>query len=134
MARPDELRNLGFRVPLSQTSETGGLIALSDLPGVTYSIDQENQVLRVTASDSSLLPTVLQPYGREGEAGRRVIESGTGVMLNYDLVGTFASGQAGGSGTLDLRAFSPKGIHKLGLARLCGRGYERLRHKHGGSP
>jgi len=43
MARPDELHALGFRVPLSHASETGGLIALSDLPGVTYSIDEENQ-------------------------------------------------------------------------------------------
>ena len=33
MARPDELRALGFRVPLSHASETSGLIALSDLPG-----------------------------------------------------------------------------------------------------
>jgi len=109
MARPDELHALGFRVPLSHASETGGLIALSDLPGVTYSIDEENQVLRVTASDSSLLPTVLQLYGREEPGSHRTIESGTGVTLNYDLFGTFASGQAGGTGSLDLRAFSPRG-------------------------
>jgi outer membrane usher protein len=110
MARPDELRALGFRVPLSNASETGGLIALSDLPGVTWSIDEENQVLRLTASDSALLPAVLQLYGREEPGSHRTIESGTGVTLNYDVAGTFAGGQDGATGALDLRAFSPRGI------------------------
>jgi len=110
VARPDELRALGFRVPLSRASETGGLIAMSDLPGVTYSIDELNQVLRVTASDSALVPTVLKLYGREEPGSHRTIESGTGVTLNYDLTGTFAGGQDGGTGSLGLRAFSPRGI------------------------
>jgi outer membrane usher protein len=110
LVRPDELHDLGFRVPLSNASETGGFIALSNLPGVTYTVDLENQILRVTASDSALLPTLLQPNGREGVVGRRVIVSGTGVTLNYDAVGTFASGQAGGTGSFDLRAFSHWGI------------------------
>jgi outer membrane usher protein len=110
MARPDELRDLGFRVPASLAAGPGGLIALSDLPGLTWSIDQKNQVLRVTASDSALLPTVLQPEGREGLGGRRVIESGTGMTLNYDLIGTYASGQTSATGSLDLRAFSSKGV------------------------
>jgi outer membrane usher protein len=110
MARPDELRYLGFRIPLSRASETGGLIPLSDLPGLTWSIDQENQVLRVTASDNALMPTLLQLYGREGPGSKRVIESGTGVTLNYDVSSTFASGQAGGTGSLDLRGFSHWGI------------------------
>jgi outer membrane usher protein len=110
MARPDEMHALGFRVPLSRASETGGLIALSDLPGVTWSIDEVNQVLRVTASDSALLPTVLRLYGREQPGSHRTIESGTGVTLNYDLAGTFASGQNGATGALDLRVFSPRGI------------------------
>jgi outer membrane usher protein len=110
MARPDELHALGFRLPLSNASETGGLIALSDLPAVTYTIDEVNQVLRVTANDSSLLPTVLQIYGREEPGSHRTIESGTGVTLNYDLAGTFAGSQNGGTGSLDFRAFTPKGI------------------------
>ena len=39
-----------------------------------------------------------------------MIESGTGVTLNYDTVGTFSSGQRGGSGSFEMRAFSPWGI------------------------
>ena len=110
MARPDELRDLGFRVPVSRAAETGDLIALSDLPGVTWSIDQRNQVLHVTAADSALQPTLLQPYGRAWPMGRRTIESGTGLTLDYDTVGTYANGQASGTGSLDLRGFSRWGI------------------------
>jgi outer membrane usher protein len=109
-ARPDELRDLGFRVPVSRASETGGLVALSDLPGLTSVLDEKNQVLQVTASDSALLPALLQPLGREPAGSRRVIESGSGVTLNYDTVGTFSGGQKGGSGSFETRAFSPWGI------------------------
>jgi len=109
-ARPEELRDLGFRVPVSRASETGGLIALSDLPGLTWILDAKNQVLQVTAVDSALLPALLQPMGREPAGSRRVIESGTGMTLNYDTVGTFSGGQNGGSGSFETRAFSPWGI------------------------
>src|SRR5438552_9568005 len=93
MARPDELRDLGFRVPESRAPGLRDLIPLSDIPGLTFSLDLQNQVLHVTVSDSRLLPTVLQPMGRERSEGRRVIESGTGVTLNYDIVETIAGGQ-----------------------------------------
>ncbi len=110
MARPKELHDLGFRVPSTLTPGPDGLIPLSALPGVTWRVDLQNQVLRATASDSALLPTLLLPEGREAVGGRRVIESGTGVTLNYDVAGTFAAGQNGATESLDLRAFSPKGI------------------------
>jgi outer membrane usher protein len=120
MARPEELSALGFRLPTSLTPGYGGLIAVSGLPGLTWSVDLKNQVLRVTASDSALVPTVLQLEGREGIGGHRVIESGTGVTLNYDLAGTFAGGQDGGAGSLDLRAFSPQGSVNLNWLAFAG--------------
>ena len=46
MARPDELRALGFRVPVSNASATGGLIGLSDLPGVAWTLDVKNSGAR----------------------------------------------------------------------------------------
>jgi hypothetical protein len=39
-----------------------------------------------------------------------VIESGTGVTLNYDTVATVSAGQTGGTGSLEIRGFSPMGI------------------------
>ncbi len=111
MARPDELRDLGFRVPNSRTSGLGGLIGLSDLPGVTWRLDQRKQELLVTAANDALVPMVLHPGERTaGSEARRVIESGTGITLNYDTVGTFASGATGSTSSLDLRGFSPWGI------------------------
>ena len=83
---------------------------MSYLPGLTWVLDEKNQVLRVTALDSALLPTLLQPFGREPAGGRRVIESGTGLTLNYDTVGTYSGGQKGGSGSFEMRGFSPWGI------------------------
>ena len=110
-ARPQELRDLGFSVPSTRTLKPGGLIALSDLPGIEWTLDLKNQQLLVTAVDAALVPTLLQPVGRETAMGRRVIESGTGMTLNYDTVGTFGSGQTGGgTGSMDMVAFSPRGI------------------------
>ena len=119
-ANLEELRELGFRVPDSFSSATGGLVALSDLPGLTLSLDLKNQVLYVTAVDGRLLPTMLQPIGREGPVSPRVIESGTGVTLNYDAVGTFTGGQAGSTSSLDFRAFSPWGVLSSGWLTYAG--------------
>ena len=110
MARPEELQDLGFRIPASRTLQSSGLIPLSDLRGLTWTLDQKNQQLIVTASEGSLVPTELMVDGREGSTDHRVIESSTGVTLNYDMAGTYASGQVGATGTMDFRAFSPRGV------------------------
>jgi outer membrane usher protein len=128
MAKRSELRDLGFLVPTylnssssaSPAAESDGLIGLSDLPGLTWSLDEKTQELRVTAINSSLLPTLLQADGRERPTDRRVIESGTGVTLNYDIVGTTAGGQTGASGSLDLRAFSLWGVMSSGWLAYAG--------------
>lgn len=120
MARPEELRDLGFRVPESGAPGSRDLIPLSDLSGLTFSLDQKNQELHVTSSDSRLLPTLLQPIGSERNEGRRVIESGTGVTLNYDIVDTVAGGQTGATGSLDLRTFSPWGVISSGWLAYAG--------------
>jgi outer membrane usher protein len=108
-ARPKELRDLGFRVPNTRASR-GTFMALNDLPGITWKMDTASQQLLVVAVDAALVPTVIQPAQIEGPERRRPIESGTGLTLNYDTVGTFAGGQQGGSGSFDLRNFSPWGI------------------------
>ena len=128
MARRSELRDLGFQVPLilfpknpiHGAPEPDGLVALSDVPGLAWSIDQKTQELIITATDARLLPTLLQVGDGEGPVGRRVIETGTGVTLNYDIVGTYADGQTGASGLLDLRAFSPWGIVSSGWLAYAG--------------
>jgi outer membrane usher protein len=110
LARAQELHDLGLRLPAALLSTPDLLVGLSDLPGVTCSIDQKKQMLLITASDSALLPTLLLPEGIGEAKGQRVIESGTGLTLNYDIAGTYASGQTGATGSIDMRAFTPKGI------------------------
>jgi|CZKZ01.1.fsa_nt_gi outer membrane usher protein len=110
MVRPEELRELGFRVPASLISDRGGLIALSDVPRLIWTLDQKTLELNVTVSDNGLTPTLVRPGGSNQLRERRVIESGTGLTLNYDTVGTFTGGQTGGTGSMDLRAFSRWGI------------------------
>ena len=110
MSRPEELQDLGFRIPATRTFERGGLMSLSDLRGLTWTIDQKNQKLFVTASEGSLVPTELTVEGTPRPTDRRVIESSTGMTLNYDMAGTYASGQMGAAGTMDFRAFSPRGV------------------------
>ncbi len=108
-ARPQQLRDLGFRVPNTRASRDG-LMALNDLPGIAWKIDTANQRLLVTAIDAALVPNKVQPARGDEQERRRPIESGTGLTLNYDTVGTFSNGQSGGSGSFDLRNFSPWGI------------------------
>jgi len=105
-ARPQQLRDLGFRIPASAR----GLIALNDLRGLAWTMDTANQQLLVTATDAALVPTVLLPSLANEQELRRPIESGTGLTLNYDTVGTFGAGQTGGSGSFDIRHFSQWGI------------------------
>jgi len=122
MAQPDELRDLGFKVPdslitgdpASRSSGAHALIALSDLPGLAWRVDQETQTIYVTTSDDHLLPAqlLLDESGRA--ASRRLIESGKGMTINYDIAGTLNGGHIGASGSVDMRAFSPWGVISSG--------------------
>jgi outer membrane usher protein len=120
MAQAGELRDLGFRVPDSRGSISGGLVSLSDVPGLTWTIDEKNQALYITVGDERLLPTQLQPKGNEGVESHRVIESGTGVTFNYDIADSVANGQSSSTGSLDLRAFSPWGVLSSGWLAYAG--------------
>ena len=110
LARPDELRDLGFRVPASPFPGSETLIALSDLHGLAWKLDEKNLLLFVTVGDAGLLPTLLRFTGLRSSEEQRTIESGAGATMNYDVVSTLASGKNGATGSFDLRAFSPWGV------------------------
>jgi outer membrane usher protein len=83
------------------------------MPGIAWRVDVQKQQLLVTAVDAALVPTMVQPMAVDGKERQRPIESGNGLTLNYDTVGTFAgrqNGGDGGSGSFDLRNFSRWGI------------------------
>jgi outer membrane usher protein len=120
MAKPEELRDLGIMVPDSIPQQRGGLIFLSDVPGLRWTIDLKNQELFVTAGESSLITTVLKPDGRQMAGDHRTVDTGTGMTLNYDVLSTFASGEAGATSSFDMRAFSPRGIVSSGWLTYAG--------------
>jgi len=125
MAQPNELRDLGFKVPdsilrpASRESGSDDLIALSDLPGLAWRVDRETQTLYVTISEDHLLPARLLAES-ERSAGHRPIESGRGMTINYDIAGTLAGSRIGGSGSVDVRAFSPWGVISSGWIANTG--------------
>ena len=118
MARVEELRDLGLRVPESRGPHD--VIPLSDIPGLTYALDGKNQQVHVTVSESRLVPTQLEPLGRTRNDDRRTIESGTGATMNYDVVDTITGGQTGATGAIDLRGFSPLGVVSSGWLAYAG--------------
>ena len=99
MVKPDELRDLGVRVPNTLALQPGGYIALSDLSGVTSKLDQVNQVLQITIAENRLVPQVVLPNGKQLDNRPRVVESGIGLTVNYDMVGTFTNGANSGAGS-----------------------------------
>ncbi len=120
MARPSELRDLGFKIAGVGGSNSDQPIPLSDLPGLTSTLDLKNQVLHIVVSDSQLAATQLLPDGRQTPQDHREIESGTGMTLNYDVVDTIAGTQNGLTGTMDMRAFSPMGVASSGWLGYAG--------------
>ena len=110
MVRPSELRDLGMRIPDSLMLGGGELIAMSEVPGLAWNLDEKNMVMNITAGDDLLIATQVQAFGRPSDSGHREIQSGTGVTVNYDALGTFSNSGAGMSGSVDFRAFSHKGV------------------------
>ncbi len=118
LARPAELRELGFRVSKAPASGESDLVPLSALSGLTFRFDGPTQTLYVTGGDGGLLPELLEVAGAAGSRLR--VESGTGAALDYDVIGTSVANRNGGSGLLDLRAFSPWGVASSGLLAYAG--------------
>lgn len=120
LARAGELHDLGFRVPGTQASPQGELIPLSELPGLIWKIDEKSQTLFISIDNRGLLPAVLRPNGLVNDDDHRVIESGSGVTLNYDIVNTLSGGKNGDTGSIDLRAFSRLGVVSSGWIAYAG--------------
>jgi len=113
LAPRGELASLGLILP--PDSDENSLVALGSLKNVTYWINQASQTLMIVATAGGIEPTQLNGRGESAEA--LPVETGTGTLLNYDVL---ANSQLGGdsaygprnvvSGLFDARIFSPAGI------------------------
>jgi outer membrane usher protein len=119
MAQEQELHDLGFQVPNPVVKDANGLILLSELPGLTWRFDPVSQTLYVTGGNDRLLPELLHVEG--GKSGG-ALESGTGVTINYDIIGNASGGMNTASSSLDMRVFSPWGVASTGLLAYAGGG------------
>jgi outer membrane usher protein len=109
LAQPDELAALGLRLPPETASDAETPIALAALPGIVWRLDQPTQTLFITIANNGLIPLTLDLGSRAQRSSPR-IESGSGVTLNYDIVGIASQGSTAVTGLVELRAFSPYGI------------------------
>ncbi len=132
LATRNELHELGIRGPQGlvsrgwkeQNVSPDGLVALSDLPGLHWRIDQQSQTIYLLATDDRLFPNILERnnHSRTPDDAEPQVESGTGATLNYDVVTTVEGRQAGSSSSFDLRAFSPLGVLSSGMLAYAGAG------------
>lgn len=118
LARPAELRELGFRVSRPPPDHDSDLVPLSALSGLIFRYDGPTQTLYVTGGADRLLPQLLQVAGAQGSS--LPVESGIGAVLDYDVIGTALAAQNSGSGLFDLRFFSPLGVASSGLLTFAG--------------
>jgi outer membrane usher protein len=124
-AKRQELKDLGFLVAdataLSPDNELAVAIALV---GAQLRIDQPAQTLYVTVPDTALVPT------RFSFADRRdnevASQSGTGTVLDYDIVAAGNGGRVTASGSFGLRVFAPIGVVSSDALVFVGREVSNL--------
>ncbi|WP_439598362.1 fimbria/pilus outer membrane usher protein [Falsiroseomonas sp.] len=106
LARPQELRALGFVLPRG-LEEGEAPIPLSRIPGLQTRVDVRRQALMVTATDAARQPSELFTGGLPRMAA--LAPAGWGALLNYDVLGTFSGEGDYGGAFLEARGFGPHG-------------------------
>lgn len=112
-ARRSELHELGLEISDASVVGDVGLVSLSTLSGFSFRLDLPRQAIYLTVTDALLIRTVLRNGGEPVPVDR--VESGTGMVLDYDLTGSLSGGHPSAAGRLDLRGFSPWGTVSSGF-------------------
>lgn len=110
LATRKDLADLGLIIPgAAPAKDDDALVDLRGLPHLSYQLDERTQTLQVSASRGGVRATRLsvQPTAPDDLLPA---ESGTGIVLNYDIVGVSSNGQNLLNGLFDARAFSPYGV------------------------
>ena len=80
---------------------------LDDIPGVTYRIDNATQTLYITSPAGAFQSTIVDGFFR---ASPKPQKTPWGGFLNYDFLGTHASGQTHVDGLFELGLFNDWGV------------------------
>ncbi len=111
----DELRDLGLRADPA-LADAQGMIALDQLPGVSYRYEPSMQRVYLTVDDSLRIPTQLGSRSRT----RPPVTSGRGFVLNYDAYAQPDTGHELGIYS-EQRFFHPGGVFSnTGVATVQG--------------
>lgn len=122
--RGSELRELGLRVPPDRAADD--LIALDEVPGLTYAFAPDTQTIDLFIAPEGLLANYID--ASRGAREFAVAETSTGAVVNYSLFGSASSNLDsqvlafnGVSGMLDGRVFGDYGtLSGSGVARGFG--------------
>lgn len=114
-AEPDELREVGI-LPAAQALQPDGLVALRDLPGISFVYDEIAQTLSFEAGDAERAARVIDARAASERAPVDPA-SGSGALLNYSLLASTGRGDLdeiwsleGVSATLEPRLFGRFGV------------------------
>lgn len=114
---PQELADLGLVLP--EALRKRALVALKDIPGLSYRYERARQTVHLAVSDALRKRHELD--ARASASKRPPVEHGTGAVLNYALIGTLsddsidnvrfnpAALKSGFAAQLDGRIFTPRG-------------------------
>jgi outer membrane usher protein len=102
------LKSLRLRLPAEAGVEHSGqrYVLLDDFSGLTYSVDEDQQVVALHAPARLFKGTTLRVFGAEYAPAP---PAPVGGFMNYDLVATSANGDTGMSGQFQGSLFGPYG-------------------------
>lgn len=108
----DEAESLGLRVRHKVDVGVDGFVNLKYVSGLTYQLNASTQTINIEALDDRLEPIIvrLAPFVQPKPSSQTLIESGTGIGLNYNFSESSSQGLYYGGGSFDLRFFSPLGV------------------------
>jgi outer membrane usher protein len=108
LAPASQVKTWRLRAPPQAIMTHGGeqYISLDALPGLSYSIDEEKQLLVIKAPARLFEPVALT-FSNEDAA--HPPESPVGAFFNYDLVGSHVNSQTALTASLEASVFGPAG-------------------------
>ncbi|AHJ63139.1 Outer membrane usher protein sefC [Granulibacter bethesdensis] len=112
-----ELTELGLKIrPSSQTSD---LLALKNLDGIKFTLNQSTQTIHIIAEEKALLPALLTASPK---ARSDMYQGSTGFNLSYDIQGSMTGNVPYGTGSFIARAFSHHSLFSSSQTVYAGLG------------
>ena len=100
-----DLKILGLATPEPNLVSPSGMVALADLKGVEYDLDEASQTIAISADLRALARKSLDP----SRSAPKPSPAALGALLNYSVYADAQQGQHNIGSTLETRVFGPAG-------------------------